>query len=67
VHLDEQYEAGLIAESAYQQQRQAEKTQLLALEQQLRTEPIQGRSAGTPQSEVHRNQKKRQRKGVTMP
>src|SRR5262245_36015824 len=41
VHLDEQHEAGRIAESAYQQQRQAEKMQLLALEQQLRRAPLQ--------------------------
>jgi len=40
VRLDEQYEAGMIAESAYQQQRQAEKRQLLVLEQQLRKEPV---------------------------
>ena len=36
VRLDEQHAAGRIAESTYQQQRQAEKTRLLALEQQLR-------------------------------
>src|SRR5262249_12404850 len=36
VRLDEQYEAGRIADSDYQQRRQAEKTRLLALEQQLR-------------------------------
>jgi hypothetical protein len=67
VRLDEQYEAGRIAESAYQQQRQAEKTRLLALEQQLRRAPVQGSSAGTPHTAGHRSQKKRQRKGVTMP
>jgi len=41
VRLDEQYAAGRIAESTYQQQRQAEKTRLLALERQLRREPTQ--------------------------
>jgi len=41
VRLDEQYEAGRIAASAYQQQRQAEKMQLLALEQQLRRASLQ--------------------------
>jgi hypothetical protein len=41
VCLDEQHTAGTIAESEYQQRRQAEKMQLLALEQQLRREPVQ--------------------------
>ena len=41
VRLDEQHAAGRIAESTYQQQRQAEKTRLLALEQRLRREPTQ--------------------------
>jgi hypothetical protein len=41
VRLDEQHAAGRIAESTYQQQRRAEKTRLLALEQQLRREPTQ--------------------------
>ena len=36
VRLDEQHAAGRIAESTYQQQRQDEKTRLLALDQQLR-------------------------------
>jgi hypothetical protein len=39
VRLDEQREAGSIAEGEYQQRRQAEKMRLLALEQQLRKEP----------------------------
>jgi len=41
VHLDEQHEAGMLATSTYQQRRQAEKMQLLALEQQLRRDPLQ--------------------------
>jgi hypothetical protein len=41
VHLDEQHEAGMLATSPYQQRRQAEKMQLLALEQQLRRDPVQ--------------------------
>ncbi len=61
VRLDEQYEAGMIAESAYQQQRQAEKTRLLALKQQLQREPVQDGSAGTPHR--HLSQKKRKRRG----
>ena len=36
VRLEEQHAAGTIAEGEYQQQRQAAKTRLLALEQQLR-------------------------------
>jgi hypothetical protein len=67
VRLDEQHEAGLLTERVYQRRRQAAKAQLLALEQQLRSEPVQGSSAGTPHNEGHRRQKKRQRKEVTMP
>ena len=63
VRLDEQHEAGMIAESAYQQQRQAEKTRLLALEQQLQRAPVQNSSAGTPHNEGHRSQQKRKRRG----
>ena len=40
VRLDEQHTAGTIAEGEYQQRRQAEKMQLLALEQQLRRELV---------------------------
>jgi len=65
VRLDEQYEAGQIAERAYQQLRQAEKAQLLALEQHLRSAPVQGSSAGTPPNAGHRSQNKRQRRRVT--
>ncbi len=61
--LDEQQEAGRIAESAYQQRRQAEKTRLLAIEQQLQREPVQDGSAGTPHHEGHLSQKKRRRRG----
>ena len=41
VRLDEQHTAGMIAEGEYQQRRQTEKIRLLALEQQLRREPVQ--------------------------
>ncbi len=41
VRLDEQHAAGRIAESTYQQQRQDEKTRLLALDQQLRRRATQ--------------------------
>ena len=61
--LDEQQEAGMIAESAYQQRRQADKTRLLAIEQQLQRESVQDGSAGTPHNEGHRSQQKRKRRG----
>src|SRR5207253_249712 len=63
VRLDEQHAAGMIAESAYQQRRQAEKTRLLAVEQQLQRAPVQDGSAGTPHTEGHLSQKKRKRRG----
>ena len=63
VRLDEQHEAGMLVERDYRQQRQAEKIRLLALEQQLRKEPVHGSSAGTPHNEAHRSQKKLTRRG----